>query len=226
MKTGASTQLPESPASVDQADKLCPSIKLSVSFREFIFARRLELGLLSTIPAALLVMPGEMGHADLRIALSAALVACGLAVRVWAGGSAGKHTGGSEIEAPQLATGGPYAYVRNPIYLGTILIGLGMVGLIGDARLFPLCVLTFAALYATIIPAEEKFLRNTFGMDYERYVAEVPRMRPRLTKYPDSRKLAFNWGILKGEGRIALILAIVYGLLHLAAFAKRALAVS
>jgi protein-S-isoprenylcysteine O-methyltransferase Ste14 len=52
--------------------------------------------------------------------------------------------------------------VRNPIYLGTVILGIGMVILSGDRRLLLLCALTFLALYFGMIPAEEEFLSQKF----------------------------------------------------------------
>ena len=95
-----------------------------------------------------------------------------------------------------------------------------MVGLIGDMRLLPLCVVTFVVLYSMIVPAEEKFLRATFGTEYDRYAKAVPRVRPRLTRWQESRKVPFNWGILKGEARISAVLMLVYGAMTFAGYLK------
>src|SRR4051812_14775467 len=101
--------------------------------RERVFSLRLGIGLLF-VPVGLIfarphTMWGELQA--LGFAISLALFFAGVALRFWAAGSAGTHTHHAKIEAPELATGGPYAYVRNPIYLGSIILGLGIVGLIG-----------------------------------------------------------------------------------------------
>jgi len=190
--------------------------------RGLFFSRRLEIGLLAVIPAAFLVKPNGMFglHWIIGILGSSVLLLAGMFLRVWAGGCAGSHTGDSKIQAPRLSTGGPYAFVRNPIYFGTILIGVGMVGLIGDLRLLPLCLITFVVLYAFIVPAEEKFLRESFGGEYDAYSCAVPRLIPRLTRWKGSRNVPFNWGILAGEARIAVVLIFVYGVMKLAAYLK------
>ena len=190
--------------------------------RGLFFSRRLEIGLLAVIPAALLVKPNGMfgSHWKLGFAISAGLILAGMLLRAWAGGCAGAHTGDSEIQAPRLSTGGPYAHVRNPIYLGTILIGVGMVGIIGDSRLLPLCLITFAVLYAVIIPSEEKFLHEKFGAEYDAYCCAVPRLIPRPLRWQNSRSVPFNWGILAGEARIAAVLVICYGVLELSVYLK------
>lgn len=186
--------------------------------RGFFFRRRLEIGLVSVVPAAFLVRPGRMfgSHEIAGLFFSTGLIVAGMLLRIWAGGCAGMHTGDSRIQAPRLATGGPYSYVRNPIYLGTILLGLGMVGVIGDMRLLPLCLATFAVLYLMIVPAEERFLRDCFGLEYETYAGFVPRMIPRLTRWKDGRAVKFNWGVLAGEIRITAVLLSVYEVMRLA----------
>ena len=190
--------------------------------REVFFRRRLEIGLLSVVPAAFLVRPGGMfgSHETAGLAVSTGLIIAGMLLRIWAGGCAGTHTGDSRILAPRLATGGPYSHVRNPIYLGTILLGLGMVGVIGDIRLLPICLITFTLLYVMIIPAEERFLRHCFGLKYEIYCGGVPRILPRLTRWQEGRAENFSWGVLWGEMRIAAVLVFVYGVMGLAVHFK------
>ena len=191
-------------------------------FPVLIFSRRLEIGLLAVILAVFFVKPNDMfgSHWKLRVILSMVLILAGMILRIWAGGCAGSHTGDSKIQAPRLATGGPYAHVRNPIYFGTILIGLGMSVLIGDWRLIPICLLTFIVLYAAIVPAEEKFLRKSFGMEYEAYFRGVPRWIPRPVRWSESHNAPFNWGILAGEARIAAVLVFIFGVIKCAAFLK------
>jgi protein-S-isoprenylcysteine O-methyltransferase Ste14 len=178
----------------------------------------MEIGLVSLLPALLLVRPGGMfaSHEKVGLTVSLCLVVTGMLIRIWAGGCAGMHTGDLLIQAPRLTTGGPYSYVRNPIYLGTILLGIGMVGLIGDIRLLPLCIITFTVLYAMIVPAEERFLRASFGPEYENYIRAVPRLIPRLTRWNEGKQVNFQWGVLAGECRIAAVLLFAYFVMRLA----------
>jgi len=181
-----------------------------------VFSHRLSIGLAAIPLAALIVRPRPLfgAHPLAGTLGSLALVVLGLSLRAWAGGSAGGHTRTATLEAPRLATGGPYAYVRNPIYLATIVLGLGMVGLLGDPWMFVLCVGAFALLYVTIVPAEERFLRSRFGLAYERYCAEVPRLIPRLRPWSGATPAPFNWRAARGEAHIALICAAIYVLLR------------
>jgi protein-S-isoprenylcysteine O-methyltransferase Ste14 len=147
-----------------------------------LFTHRLEIGLGVTVIAAPFVRP-TIATKPSEVFLKAAglcLVLAGLGVRVWAAGFAGRHTRSSKIEGNKLATAGPYAHLRNPIYFGSVTLGFGMVFLIGDRRLFVPCALTFLVLYFGLIPAEEEFLSQKFRDEYEAYRRQVPRLLPRL----------------------------------------------
>lgn len=108
-------------------------------------------------------------------------------------------------------TAGPYAHVRNPIYLGSVILGFGMVLIVGDRRLVVPCALTFLALYLGLIPAEEEFLTRKFQDEYMTYCRHVPRLVPRLTPWSDAVKTSFDWRAASGEWRLSLILAAIWG---------------
>jgi protein-S-isoprenylcysteine O-methyltransferase Ste14 len=180
-----------------------------------VFGKRLFLGLAVACvglealrPRPLFSQGHRLGHS-----LDLLAVAAGLTVRAWGGGCAGTHTRSGKIEAPRLITGGPYAYVRNPIYGGTIILGFGMAALIGDPLGFGLAALAFALLYFGIVPAEEEFLLHQFGADYERYRRAVPRFIPRLRPWPERAPTGFSWSAARGELFITLILVGIYGAL-------------
>jgi len=149
------------------------------------------------------------GH---RVGQSLAILfaAGGLALRAWGSGCAGRHTRTAQIEAPQLVTGGPFAYLRNPIYAGTMCLGFGMAALIGDPKAYFLAALAFVFLYLGIVPAEEEFLLKQFGAAYTRYCAEVPRFLPRLRPWPGRVKQAFHWRAARGELATVLWAAGIY----------------
>src|SRR5216683_1560682 len=101
----------------------------------------------------------------------AVLIVPGLLIRALASGHVRKN------EA--LATSGPYSYTRNPLYLGSLLMG---VGFCVAARSWWVCValvVMFFAIYLPVIRDEEAFLRRTFP-EFEEYARRVPRMFPRL----------------------------------------------
>jgi protein-S-isoprenylcysteine O-methyltransferase Ste14 len=149
---------------------------------------------------------------------SLTLIVLGLALRAWAGGCAGEHTRNSTIEAPRLVTGGPFSFVRNPIYLASVILGFGMVALVGDPWLLGLYFGVFVFLYGFIVPAEEKFLRERFGEAYERYCARVPRALPRWSAWKEAQPQPFDRRALLGEARLGLVLVAIYALLRAAAW--------
>jgi protein-S-isoprenylcysteine O-methyltransferase Ste14 len=177
------------------------------------FGNRLEIGLGVTALAIPFVRPTVAAKPD-EVRLKTAglcLVLIGLGVRAWAAAFAGRHTRSSEIEGSKLATAGPYAHVRNPIYLGSVILGFGMVLIIGDRRLLIPCVLTFLALYFGLIPAEEEFLNQKFREEYDKYCRNVPRLLPRITPWSESAKTPFDGRAAFGEGRLSLILVAILG---------------
>ena len=184
-----------------------------VRARRLLFTHRLEVGLGVTAVVAPFVRP-TIASKPLEIffkALGLGLVLTGLGVRVCAAGFAGRHTRSQNIEGGQLATAGPYAYVRNPIYFGSIILGFGMVLLIGDRRLLLPCALTFLALYLGLISAEEEFLSHKFKWAYDDYRQHVPRLWPRYTAWSEAVKTKFDWQAVGGEWRLSLILALIWG---------------
>jgi protein-S-isoprenylcysteine O-methyltransferase Ste14 len=99
----------------------------------------------------------------------------------WAG-SETRTTGG--VGGTYLIISGPFAYVRNPLYLGNILIYVG-IGIMSIA-LFPYlqiaALIFFSLQYHFIVLEEEGYLVDEFS-DYDEYCRQVPRFFPRLTPY-------------------------------------------
>lgn len=107
------------------------------------------------------------------IAWSLVLVLPGLALRAAASGTVKKNR--------ELAVTGPYAYTRNPLYLGSMLMAAGFAVALLSWPLALLLAAGFALIYIPVIAAEEQFLRNTFP-GFEDYCRRVPRLIPRLTR--------------------------------------------
>jgi protein-S-isoprenylcysteine O-methyltransferase Ste14 len=108
------------------------------------------------------------------MALGAIVVVPGLLVRALASGNVRKNE--------SLATSGPYAYTRNPLYLGSLLIGLGFAVAARSWWVGVALVAMFFVIYLPVIRDEETFLRRTFP-EFEEYARRVPRMLPRLTPH-------------------------------------------
>jgi protein-S-isoprenylcysteine O-methyltransferase Ste14 len=118
-------------------------------------------------------------------------------LRVWANGHAGfiTHSRSRTIRAKALVTTGPYAVIRNPLYAGNFLIGLGFSFLTLTWWLIILYVAFFSIEYGLIILAEERFLKDTFPEEFEKYSSSVPRIIPRLgkLKFVDSGSFHFEY---------------------------------
>jgi len=82
----------------------------------------------------------------------------------------------------QLTTSGPYAYTRNPLYLGSMILAAGFAIAARSWWIVALMVLMFTAIYAPIIAAEERYLCQAFP-EYDEYARRIPRILPRLTPY-------------------------------------------
>lgn len=80
----------------------------------------------------------------------------------------------------ELTRTGPYAYTRNPLYLGSMLIAFGFTVAAGRWWLGVLLIGLFLAIYWPVILSEEAFLRGAFP-GFDRYARTVPRLLPRLT---------------------------------------------
>ncbi|MCX7836202.1 MAG: isoprenylcysteine carboxylmethyltransferase family protein [bacterium] len=108
------------------------------------------------------------------------LMLLGEFIRLWAVAHAGGATRTREVGAPYLVTTGPYAYIRNPLYFGNMMIYLGVV-IIGNSGLewmLPLTFVYFFIQYSLIIALEEETLITLFGARYEEYRAKVPKLFP------------------------------------------------
>lgn len=125
--------------------------------------------------AGVLIFPGEFEI--VRFTIGLALVLGGQLLRFWAAGYIPKYRT-EVIGAPVLVTWGPYRWVRNPLYAGNAIMGLGWSLMVGW-RWVPAFVIAFFLLYSLIvIPAEEEFLAEKFGAQYDDYRKTVPALIP------------------------------------------------
>ena len=106
------------------------------------------------------------------LAVGSVMIVAGLLIRALASGHVRKN------EA--LATTGPYAYSRNPLYLGSLLIGIGFAVAARSWWVGAVLVVMFFAIYVPVIRGEEEFLRDKFP-EFDEYAQRVPRMLPRFT---------------------------------------------
>lgn len=146
------------------------------------------------------------------------LVVLGEALRTWAAG----HL----VKDEALAIGGPYAHVRNPLYLGSLLNTLGFLVILGDLLLAAIFLALALAIYLPTVKQEEDYLRRMHGEAFEAYRRAVPGIIPRLTpaklgagfvkpamaRVPDS---CFAWRSVfaNGEHKTWVALALLFVLL-------------
>jgi protein-S-isoprenylcysteine O-methyltransferase Ste14 len=117
--------------------------------------------------------------------IGGAVAIFGLAIRALASGHVQKNE--------QLATSGPYAYTRNPLYLGSLILAAGFT-LAARSWWIALAVMGFFfAIYVPVIRAEEKFLRERFPQ-FDSYARNVPLLFPRLTAFEGNRG-RFSWDL-------------------------------
>ena len=102
----------------------------------------------------------------------------GLALRAWAAGHLEKNR--------DLAQSGPYAYVRNPLYIGTLLVAAGLVIAARQAGLALLFGAVFVLVYLPAIQLEEQHLRSLFPA-FEEYAKRVPALRPTRNPRPSAQ---------------------------------------
>jgi protein-S-isoprenylcysteine O-methyltransferase Ste14 len=82
----------------------------------------------------------------------------------------------------QLTTSGPYAYTRNPLYLGSLILAAGFVAAARSFCVPAILLIMFIAIYVPVIAGEERYLRQTFP-EYDDYTRHVPRFAMRLARY-------------------------------------------
>jgi protein-S-isoprenylcysteine O-methyltransferase Ste14 len=145
------------------------------------------------------------------------LCIAGQTVRAWVLGQVADGTSGQNerLGATELNTEGPYARTRNPLYLGNLLITLGVCACAHSAVLLASVALLFAGQYAAIVAAEERFLRERFGARFEEYCASVPRLWPRFRRGVPAVARSWSWRRALGKEHnpaaawMALVLALL-----------------
>jgi len=143
------------------------------------------IAVLLVVAARAAPFPGLGGEGVDRAlkALGVALALAGEALRFYTLGMVPEGTSGQgyALEAAELNVRGPYAHVRNPLYLGNLGICAGLLLVANNAWAYAIGFGFFFAEYCFIIRAEESFLRQKYGQQYEQYASKVPRWVPRLT---------------------------------------------
>jgi protein-S-isoprenylcysteine O-methyltransferase Ste14 len=141
--------------------------------------------------------------------IGAAVSVIGLGIRAWAAGHIRKNA--------ELAISGPYAFTRNPLYLGSFFLGLGFTIASGRWELATLFAILFLGIYFPVMRVEASTMAELFGLQYEAYKQQVPLFFPRFTPYrqtnSDHVKFDMSLYLRYREYRAALGLVVAWGLL-------------
>jgi len=188
--------------------------------RDFVFKNRGNLLLPSAFAILILGKPSIYSFI-----IGTVVLLIGEAIRIWGVGYAGVTTRSDKVEAPLLVTAGPYSYIRNPLYAGNFLIGLGFcIMACGAVNVYLKVFMTifflfsYIFVYGTIIPLEENFLKEKFGEVYIKYLASVPRIIPFKKAY-EYKEGTFSWEpVKKGEIHTFIYLGIAFIIFALRAF--------
>jgi protein-S-isoprenylcysteine O-methyltransferase Ste14 len=141
----------------------------------------------------------------LSLTLGLPPILAGEALRIWACGHLVKNK--------RLTTTGPYAYVKNPLYVGTILITIGFC-VLAQPLLIPIVV---AGFYAYYMPRKRKIegdrLRKIYGEAYERFEKAVPDLLPQLTPYRSGDTTMFRGGLVFENSEHGTVMSVTLGIL-------------
>ena len=119
------------------------------------------------------------------------IILIGEVLRCWANGYVGTMkvnettADGRRPKIGRLITGGPYAYVRHPLYLGTLLIGMGFCVVVGNPWALLVTLAGFLLIYRAKMASEEETIRHEWGAAFARYQQAVPRWLPGWRRYAD-----------------------------------------
>jgi protein-S-isoprenylcysteine O-methyltransferase Ste14 len=137
----------------------------------------------------------------------AAISGVGLLIRTLASGHVKKNE--------QLTMSGPYAYVRNPLYLGSVILAVG-IAVAGRSWWIAICLIVmFLAIYLPVIRAEEDFLRAQFP-EYDEYSRHVHRLLPRFSAFGNAPG-SFSWDLYRKHREYNAVLGAAAVLALLAA---------
>jgi len=159
--------------------------------------------IVATAPVAVLLIV-LADPTPLLLALGGTLVVLGEAGRMWSSGHIDKNQ--------ELATAGPYAHTRNPLYVANLLLLLGFCVMSGHAWVSALALLAFAMIYRPVIREEAQHMDKLFGEAYRTWSAEVPLFFPRITAAKNAVG-SFSWPLViqhrEHKNAAAFLLGIV-----------------
>ncbi len=168
---------------------------------QILYRGRVRASLISVIAALVLARPNRPS-----LLAGAGFIILGLLLRGWACGHLTKDR--------ELTTSGPYRYTRNPLYLGSLGLAVGITAASRSWWVAGLFVLNFLFFYAVTISKEKRVMQKLFPEAYEDYSQHVPLFFPGWRPYPNARTKTFSWDRYRSNKEYrALIAAFIFLLL-------------
>jgi len=165
---------------------------MSSKFKKFLQRYRVFAGFIIAVVYFIFARPDRY---SLTAGVPVAVV--GLALRAWACGHLRKSA--------ELDVSGPYAYTRNPLYLGTVIITIGFGVASGVWWLFAVALLYILSIYLPVMDVEAYELEKRLGEEFTEYARNVPLLFPRLSPWKKSdRKFDFQLYLKNGEYQAAI----------------------
>ena len=169
--------------------------------KRFVQRLRVPLGFVFAIVFLVFARP-----TPLTLAIGGGVAVIGLAIRAWASGHIRK--------AKQLAVSGPYGYTRNPLYVGSFVMGVGFTVAAGVWWLALLFCVLFIGIYLPVMRVEAQDMHSIFGDEFDEYERNVPLLIPRFTAWKkESAKFDFQLYLQYREYRAALGVFLALGVL-------------
>lgn len=167
---------------------------------------RVPLGFIFAIVFMVFARPNA-----LTLAVGTGVAVIGLLIRAWASGHIRK--------ARQLAISGPYAYTRNPLYVGSFLMGVGFTVASGVWWLALLFSSLFIGIYLPVMSVEKNDISAIFGDEFDEYAQNVPMLIPRFTRWRKTGvKFDFQLYLQYREYQAAIGVALAIGVLAAKAY--------
>jgi protein-S-isoprenylcysteine O-methyltransferase Ste14 len=189
---------------------------MNISIPKFVFKNRRFIH----ITVAILPIPFKVyfeGTSTLLLwIVGFLLMLSGIAFRIYtAGYLQGKHTT-TTIIADYMCTSGPFAYIRNPLYLGNFVIGLSLAVAFNEWYGYLVFAIHYIGVYTILISYEEKFMAEKFGAAFAEYRAQTRRFIPRLKPFKGSSRITPDFKVgFWSEKYYFLLLLILFALLYI-----------
>lgn len=167
---------------------------------------RVPLGFIFAIVFMIFAKPTAV-----TLAVGSVVAFVGVLIRAWASGHIRK--------AKVLAVSGPYGYTRNPLYVGSFIMGVGFTAASGVWWLAIVFSALFIGIYLPVMRVEAQDMHRIFGDDFVEYEQNVPLLIPRFTAWKKaSAKFDFQLYLQYREYRAAIGVAIAIGVLAAKAY--------